>query len=146
MNKMLKKAPFRFVTDLAASTSSTVFPTLATQGKSLADVSSPQPPAWHSAGDTIAVMVDATFSAAPVSLDVHVYGWADDIGLWSYLTSLNAGSSITASPKWNVTATRVRLAETVSVGPKSYDRYMTRCVNSGTAITASTWIGFPVGE
>ncbi len=144
-NTMLKKGPFRFIADLAASTSSTVFPTLATQGKALGDLAND--PGYHGAGDTIAVMVDATFSAAPVSLDVHVYGWADDIGLWSYVTSLNAGSSITSSPKWNVSATRVRLAETVSVGPKSYDRYMTRCVNSGSAITGvSTWIGFPVGE
>ncbi len=143
-NTMLKKGPYRFIADLAASTSSTVFPTTATQGKALGDLSND--PDWHGAGDNIAVMVDATFSAAPVSLDVHVYGYADDIGLWSYITSLNSGSSITASPKWNVTATRVRLAETVSLGPKQYDRYMTRCVNSGTAITASTWIGFPIGE
>jgi hypothetical protein len=140
---MAKEAPLRFLVDLAASTASTAFPTSSTQGVSVSDITGQS---WHTAANRIAVMADITGSA-PVSSDIHLYGYASDIGLWSHIGSMNAGSSITTSVKWNVTATRFRLAEFFNLGGKSYDRFMTRTVNSGAgAMSVSTWIGFPTGE
>ncbi len=129
--------------DLVASTLSTVFPSGATAGVAL-----PQ----GGGGNTgrVAVKLNMSITTAPMSAMVAVYGY-DDAGVWQYLNSLNAGSSITANTsKWGSTASTAVLTEILTtantnqpVYSGNFSRYATRLIVSASpsAHTASTWIG-----
>lgn len=139
----INEAAIQWRRDLNGSTSSTVYPTSATDGVAI-------PGNTGRDGSRVHVAVDYTVGSGTMSLQVGVYGytyasttWATST--WVYLGSLNGGASITADTgKWSQSATRLTLAEVFSVSGENYQRIATRSIPGGTSPVVSTYVGFAV--
>lgn len=132
---------------LDASTSATVYPTLATDGVAI--------PGTGHAANRVHIGVDYTVASGTMSLTVGVYGLTTPLSAggtagkwigtstWVYLGSLNGGSSITAdTQKWSQSTTRITLTEVFSVSGENYQRIATRSIPGGTTPVVSTYVGF----
>lgn len=136
--------------DLNASTSSTAYPTLATQGIAKESLAS-QPGPLRSA-NRVYVAVDYADTVGAVSCAIHLYGYADTGAFsasprWLWVGAMNKGQPIAASGVGGpqVSALRVLSTEALLVSGDNFTRYATRSlVPSGTAPTVSTFIGFPL--
>lgn len=127
--------------DLNASTASTAFPTLSTQGVLAAS-------SRH--GQRIHVKIDHTVASGVVSLFTALYGYTtgDATGAgsgWYFLGAFNNAASMAANTsQWSPDASTIRTAEVFSVSDRNFDRYMTRQIApGGTGVATTTYIGFP---
>lgn len=149
----LSEGNIRWLQDLNASTTTTVFPTASTDGVSVADVMT----GGVSPGvvnNKVYVQVDYRDTVGATSCLIAVYGYSTT-GIfgtvpptWSYIGALNKGAPIAGTGVGGVqaSATRVVSTEVFEISGNAYSRFKTRSlVPAGTAPTISTYIGFPVG-
>ncbi len=140
MGQQLREGRAVFTQDLAASTLSTVYPAGAAAGVA---------PSAGGRGGRVVVMARAQISAAPMSFQVHVYGYDADTGYWGYINSLRAGASVASSTVLGPDASTAVLIEGLCystgapVYTENFSRYATRLVCSAASSlhTVSTYIG-----
>jgi hypothetical protein len=139
-----REAPIQWSRDLNASTATTVFPSLATDGVAIPAYTGRNGPRVH-------IMLDYTVGSGVMSTQIPVYGYANPsttlaASTWVYLGSLNGGASITAdTSRWSASATRIVLAEVFAVSGENYSRIATRAyAPGGTSPVVSTYVGFPI--
>lgn len=135
------RGPIVFTQDLDGSTATTAFPVNATYGVAGFPVASAS---GSKAGSRVHVRLRYQVAAGTMSTDVHLYGLVDPTtSAWSYLGSLNEGTSIAADAKWNKDAATIAVCERFEIGAGQFSRYATRCINpQGTTQLVSTWIGY----
>jgi len=134
--------------DLNASTTTTAYPTLATQG--IAKESLAQAPAPSRVGNRLFVAVDYADTVGATSCNIQVYGYADTGAFstsprWLWVGAMNKGAPIAATGAGGaqVSATRVMSTEAILISGDNFSRFCTRSlVPAGTAPTVSTFIGF----
>jgi hypothetical protein len=152
MATQLYEGGIRWLQDLNASTSSTVFPTASTDGVSVQSVMTGGVGPGR-VGNKIYVMVDYRDTVGATSCLIGLYGYATTgvfatvPATWSFIGALNKGQPIAASGVGGFQASALRAisTEAFEIGGNAYERFKTRSlVPAGTAPTVSTYIGFPI--
>lgn len=151
MGYQTAEGPIRWAQDLNASTSTTAYPTLATQGVSTGAVITGGPAMLRSA-NRIYVHVDYADTVGATSCAVHVYGYASSGTFaasprWMWIGAMNKGAPMAGTGAGGVAASALRVLSTEAfiVSGDNFERYATRSlVPAGTAPTVSTFIGFPM--
>lgn len=136
--------------DLNASTLTTVYPTLATQGVSISSLGSA--PGSLRVANRLYIAVDYFDTVGATSCNIQVYGYASEgvfatAPKWFWVGAMNKGQPIAATGAGGaqVSALRVLSTEAILVSGDNFTRYCTRSLApSGTAPTVSTFIGFPL--
>jgi hypothetical protein len=141
MSLVLTEGRVDWIQDLAGSTAATPYPSASTDGVGLSGMATG---ASGHASNRLFVMARVQITTGTLSCTVPVYGYSAQAGNWSYLGSLNGGSSIAASTsKWSPDASTAVLTEYFSVAPRNFERFATRCI-PGTNHIVSTWVGIPL--
>lgn len=145
MGLQLREGQVQWVRDLNASTSTTAYPTLSTQG-----VKVPSNMQEGNAGSRVHIMCRHAVASGVMSLYVSVYGYSAtgdfSAGGWSYLGSFNNASSMAAdTSKWSPDASTISTVEVFSMSGANYQRIATRQIApGGTGVSTDTYVGFPV--
>lgn len=145
----LGEGAIRWIQDIAASASSTAWPSGATAGIAKESLSPAIAPGMGAS--RLHVAAKATAASGALTETIHLYGYAtrgsfSSAPEWMYLGSMNSGSAMAVdTTKWSPNASTISVAEVFTVSADNYDRFATRSISpGGTTPSVSTWIGFAV--
>ena len=134
----IRRGEIIWTQDLNGSTATTAYPTGTSEGEVAR--------APGRLGDRCHVKLRYQVASGTLSTDCHLYALDYSTTHWSYIGSLNGGSSIASSTKWNLNASTIAIQEVFTIAPENVKRIASRIIApGGTTPLVSTWIGFEVG-